>query len=442
MKMLPFNSSPSRRRFLQGAALAAAPVIVPSRLLGSAAPSNTLNVGIVGSGNRFRAHFSGFSTIPGVRIAAVCDIWPQRAQDAKAAADKANGDATCRAYHDFRELIAQPGIDIVTVAAPDHWHALVAVEAANHGKHIYLEKPFAYSIEEGRAVANTVRRNGVILQHGTQQRSMATFQRVTYLARHGYLGEIDTVYAISPKGETGGDPGQTEMPQGYDYEFFTGPAPRTPFFTELAIRKGTPGWYFTSVFGGGWITAWGSHHVDSAQFALGKDHEAPLRVEAVGSFPAEGAFDTADSWHAEFTYADGKKLIYLTADRPECPRIGGNIVVLGQEGWAAADRGKAQSNPANLMEMTWPADDPALQLMDRGGQADHFANFIDVIREGAHQNAPMEIGRLSTSLCHMTSIAIEAQRPLQWDGEKETFVNDPAANRLLGRPMRAPWKLG
>ena len=440
-KKLPVFS-PSRRRFLQGAALTAAPMLAPSRIFGAAAPSNTLNAGIVGCGNRFRAHFAGLSSLPGVRIAAVCDIWPQRARDAKAEVDKLNSDSSCKAYHDFRELTANPAIDIVTVAVPDHWHALVAVEAANRGKHIYLEKPFAYSIEEGRALADAVKRNGVILQHGTQQRSMATFQRVTYLARHGYLGNVDTAYAISPKGETGGDPARTEMPEGYDYEFFNGPAPRTPFFTELAIRKGTPGWYFTSVFGGGWITAWGSHHVDSAQFALGKDGEAPVKVEAVGSYPEEGVFDTAYSWHAEFTYADGKKLIYLTRDRPECPRDGGDMVILGDKGWASADRGKAQSNPANLMEMTWPADDPDLQLMDRGGQADHFANFIDAIREGARLNAPMEIGRLSTSLCHLTGIAIETQRPLQWDPAKETFVNDPVASRLLGRPPRAPWKLG
>lgn len=422
-------------------ALLGAPLIVPTRLFGREAPSRTLHVGIVGSGARCGAHTTEFSRIPGVRVVAVCDIWDERTQAAKTRVDRANGDTRCRAYHDFRELVADPEVDIVSVAVPDHWHALVAIEAAFHGKHIYLEKPFAYSVEEGRAIINAVDLNGVMLQHGTQQRSASTFQRATYLARHGYLGRVDKVYAISPNGPQGGDPTRAHPPEGYDFDFFTGPAPRIPFFAELALRPGTPGWYFTSIFGGGWVTAWGSHHVDSAQFALGKDHEAPVRVEAEGSYPDAGAWDTAYEWVAEFTYADQSKLIYTTPNRPECPEAGGDILVVGDEGWVAATRTSVYSNPPGLVERTWPRDDPALQLMDRGGQADHFGNFINAIRDGVRQNAPMEVGHLSTTLCHLTNIGIEAQRPLHWSAANEAFVKDAQANRLLGRPMRAPWKL-
>jgi predicted dehydrogenase len=433
----------SRKDFLLGSAgAAAAPTIIPAGVLGSGAPSNTLNVAIVGCGGRSRTHIRDFSSIPGVRVVAVCDIWDKRAQEAKASVDAANGDTQCRTYKDFREMIAHPEVDIVTVAAPDHWHALVAIEAANRGKHIYLDKPFAYSIEEGRAIINAVKRNGVILQHGTQQRSMSTFQRPTYLARHGFLGNVDTAYAISPVGHIGGDPTPAEPPQDFDFDFFTGPAPKIPFFTEMAIRKGTPGWYFMRPFCSGWLTAWGSHHVDSAQFAMGKDHEAPVSIEASGLYPETGAFDAAYSWYAEFKYADGKKMIYCTSDRPECPKVGGNVVMLGDRGWAAATRGQLLTHPANLLETAWPLDDPALQLMDRGGQREHFVNFIDAIRYGVRQNGPMEVGHLSTSLCHLAGISIETQRSLVWDAKTETIVNDPQANRLLGRSMRAPWKLG
>lgn len=419
----------------------AAPLILPSRLFGAEAPSRTLNVAIAGSGGRSRSHIADFSRIPGVRVVAVCDIWPERTKERKAEVDKLNGDTHCKTFHDYREMLADPEIDIVTVAAPDHWHALIAIEAANRGKHIYLEKPFAYSVEEGRAVVDAVKRNGVMLQHGTQQRSTSYFQRATWLAKHGFLGNISKVYAISPVGHIGGDPTDTRIPEGYDYDFFTGPAPRTPFFRELAIRKGTPGWYFTSSFGGGWVTAWGSHHVDSAQFALGKDHEAPVKIEAEGKYPETGIFDTSHSWHAELTYADGKKLIYLTRDRPECPKIPGEIVVVGEEGWVAATRGKVWSNPANLVERAWPKDDPELQLLDRGGQADHFRSLVDAIRDGTRLTAPVGPGHLSTALCHLTNIGIEVQRPLRWDGKKEIIIDDPQANRLLGRPMRNPWKL-
>ena len=437
----------NRRQFLQSSAFAAAPLILPSRLFGQNAPSKTLNVGIVGCGNRFRAHQS-IGALPGVRVVAVCDIWADRANIAKTQIDETNGDTHCKTYEDFRELIADAEVDVVTVGAPDHWHALIAIAAANAGKHIYLEKPFAYSVEEGRAVINAVKRNGVILQHGTQQRSTSTFQRATYLAQGGFLGDVNTVYAISHPGPSGGDPTKRQIPEGYNYDLFTGPAPKTPFYLDLATRTGTaarggtPGWYFTSVFGSGWITAWGSHHVDSAQFALGKDHEAPVKVEAEGKYPETGVFDTAHSWYAEFTYADGKKLIYCTPDRPECPKVErANIVVLGEKSWVAANRAKVWSNPPSLIERNWPKDNPALQLMDRGGQFDHFKNFVDAIRDGGRLNAPMEIGHQSTTLCHLTSIGIETQRPLTWDGAVERFVNDPQADRLLGRPMRAPWKL-
>lgn len=438
----------SRRQFLYGSAAAlAVPLVLPSRLFGLTAPSNTLNVGIIGCGNRFRTHKT-IGQIPGVRVMAVCDVWDERARVGKSQVDEMYGNDRCKAYGDFRDLIADAEVDVVLVGAPDHWHALIAIAAANAGKHIYLEKPFAYSVDEGRAVINAVRRNGVLLQHGTQQRSSAPFQRAAYLAQGGCIGHVDTVYAISPPGPSGGDPSKTQIPAGHNYELFTGPAPKTPFYLDMvtrsgtAARGGTPGWYFTSVFGGGWVTAWGSHHVDSAQFTLGKDHEAPIKVEAEGLYPETGMFDTAYSWVAELTYADGKKIIYCTPDRPECPKMpGANIIAVGETGWVAAHRGKVWSSQPGLTERNWPKDNPALQLMDRGGQMDHFKSLVDAIRYGTPVNAPMEIGQLSTTLCHLTRIGIETQRPLHWNGTAERFVNDPQADRLLGRVMRAPWKL-
>jgi predicted dehydrogenase len=430
-----------RRHFLRAGALAAAPLILPSRLFGAEAPSRRLNVAIAGGGTRCRAHASMFSQIPGVRVVAVCDVWSKRATAAKRMIDKLNGDTACKAFHDYREMIAEPEVDIVTVAVPDHWHALVAIEAANHGRHIYLDKPFAYSVEEGRAVVEAVKRNGVILQHGTQQRSRSHFQRAVQLCRLGHIGRIKRVYAISPPGPVGGDPTPVAPPDGLDYEFFNGPAPTTPYVEGLSDRQGTPGWYFTSVFGGGWVTAWGSHHVDCAQWALGKDHEAPVKVEARGSYPETGAWDTAWEWYSEYEYADGGKLVYLTANRAENPGVPGNIVAVGDKGWIAASRGGFASNPAHLGRLILPKDDPEFQLVERGGDLDHFKNFIDTIRLGARQNGPMMPGHLSTTLCHLTNIAIQTQRPMRWDGSSEKFVGDPQADRLLGRAMRAPWKL-
>jgi predicted dehydrogenase len=432
-------------------------MILPSGLFGKSQVSRQLNVGILGCGDRGPAHARHFFKIPNVRIRAVCDIWPLRAGQFRDFINETQEDDRCKVYHDFRELCADPEIDMVTVAVPDHWHALAAIEAVKNGKHVYLEKPLAYSVEEGRAVLDAVQRGGVIVEHGTQQRSISSFQRATYLAHHGHLGEVNTVYAISPPGPIGGDPTETRMPDGYDYDFFTGPAPRTPWYTELAIRKakegpgwdfsrafggpwkGTAGWYFNQVFGGGWVTAWGSHHVDSAQFALGKDQETPVRVEFEGNYPETGAFDTAYSWYGEYTYADGKKLIYCTSDRPEAPKEAGNIMVIGEKGTVSATRGKMWAHPGSLLERAWPLDDPGLQALDE--TQDHVKNWVDAITEGTPLAAPIEIGHRSTTLCHLANIGIEIQRPFEWDGRTETIKDDPLANRLLGRPLRDPWKL-
>ncbi len=430
----------SRRQFVKGTALAVtAPLIVPASVFGKLSPSNTLNVGIVGCGDRFSAHSGSLNRIPGVRVTAVCDIWTERAKNAKATIDGMNKDTNCKEYHDFREMIRSADIDIVTVAAPDHWHALVAIEAAKAGKHIYLEKPFAYSVEEGRAVVDAVNKSGVILQHGTQQRSMTHFQRAAYCVREGLIGDVDVVYAISPYGPQGGDMTESAPPDGYDFDLFTGPAPKIPFYKELAIRQGTSGWYFTSIFGGGWVTAWGSHHVDSAVSALGKDHEAPVKVEAKGSYPAQGAWDTAYEWNAEFTYADGKKLVYCTPKY--APPAGGNVIAVGSRGWVSAWRGGMRCNPGNLWTTPWPRGDREFPNIYDGARGDHFYNFIAAIRYGEKLMAPKEIGHLTTKLCHLTNIGIEVQRPLQWDDKQERFVNDDQANMLLGRPMRAPWRV-
>lgn len=429
----------TRGGFLAGAALASLPLILPSRLFGATSPSNTLNIGVIGCGIRGGAHISGFMNIPGARILGVCDVYEKKLIAVKQWVDQRAKNQACKAYRDYRELIANPEIDIITIAAPDHWHALVAIEAARHGKHIYLEKPFAYSIEEGRAVIEAVDQAGVLLLNGTQQRSNMYFQRAAYLARHGHLGEVQKVYAISPAGPTGGNPTPTEIPSDLDFDFFTGPANKIPYYKELTDRPGTPGWYFMQNFCSGWVTAWGAHHVDSAMHALGKDHEAPVKIEARGSYPSTGAFNTANKWTSEITYSDGKKLIYLTSDQKGAPA--GNIFIVGSKGWASATRSSLTCNPPHLSESVWPQNDPEFECLLKGGEGDHYWNLINMIRYGEKNRAPKEISHLSTTLCHLTSIGIELQRPLEWNGKTERFINDDTANRWLGRAMRAPWKI-
>ena len=426
-------ASLNRRGFLRNSLAAAVPLITPSLLRAAAPPpSGRLQIAVIGSGGRGRDHTRVWSSMPAeCRLMAVCDVNRTQAASAKSIADAAYQDKASTVHSDFREVISRDDIDAVSIATPDHWHALIALAAIRAGKHVYLEKPLAYTVEQGRALVTAVGRHGVVLQQGTQQRSSSTFQRAAWLARSGKLGRLQSAIAISPYGPQGGDPTPATPPPEIDYNFWLGPAPEVPYTPGRCHGDGGIGWYHISDYSGGWVTAWGSHHVDCAQWALGKDHEAPVAVEAKGEFPTTGVFDTCYKWRAEFRYADGVKLIFATPKEAESTN---NVLIVGDEGWVSASRGRIDAYPKSLLALqpgplaeAWPTN--------------HFRNFLNAIREGGEPASPVDSAHLSTTLCHLCNIAIVLQRPLRWDGTRERFIDDPVADRMLTSPMRAPWNL-
>ncbi len=433
MKTSVFPHLRSRRSFLKGSLAAAFPLAIPSALNGAAVPpSKRFHLGVIGVGGQGAGlHVRTWTGLPESRLVAVCDVNRNAAAAAKAQADSAQGDQACTACHDFRELLERDDIDAVSIAVPDHWHALIALAAIRAGKHVYLEKPVAYTVEQGRALADAVNRYGVVLQNGTQQRSMSTFQRAAWLARSGRLGRVHTAIATSPEGPQGGDPKPADPPKEIDYDFWLGPAPWKPYTPGRCSGHGGVGWYHIRDYSGGWITAWGSHHVDCAQWALGKDREAPVSVEAQGEFAKQGVYDTCFKWRAEFTYADGMKLVFATP-READGRM--DVLIRGDQGWVCANRESIDAYPKSLLaEQPGPLADP--------WPTHHFQDFLHAIRDGREPAAPIAPAHLSTTLCHLANIAIVLQRPLRWDGTTESFKDDPVANRMLSSPMRAPWNL-
>lgn len=422
----------NRRGFLRGSLAASLPLAFPNILrAANIPPSQRLNLAVIGAGSRGGDHTRAWTGVPESRMAAVCDVNRNHAQRVKAAADSAQGNKDCAVYADFRELLARDDIDAVSIAVPDHWHAIIALHAIRAGKHVYLEKPVAYTVEQGRALVEAVSKYGVVLQNGTQQRSMSTFQRATWLARAGKLGKVHTAIATSPYGPQGGDPNPAAPPPEIDYEFWLGPAPHKPYTPGRCDGSRGAGWYHIRDYSGGWITAWGSHHVDCAQWALGKDHEAPVAVEAKGEFAKSGVYDCCYKWRAEFTYADGVKLIFATPNEAEGKM---DVFIQGDQGWVCANRGTIDAHPKSLL-----AEQPGA-LADPW-PADHFRDFLHAIRDGRQPAAPIEVSHLSTTLCHLANISIVAQRPLRWDGKRERFISDPLADRMLAAPLRSPWTL-
>jgi predicted dehydrogenase len=433
MNTIPHSATAlSRRGFLRCTLTASIPLAAPSLLRAGRLPAPArLNLGVIGVGGQGSGHARTWTGVPESRLVAVCDVNRAQAEKAKAAADAAQGDKSCAAYGDFRELLARDDIDAVSIAVPDHWHALIALAALRAGKHVYLEKPLAYSVDQGRALVETVRRYGMVLQHGTQQRSMSTFQRAAWLAQSGRLGRVHTATATSPNGPAGGDPTPATPPPEIDYEFWLGPAPWKPYTPGRCHGHGGVGWYHIREYSGGWVTAWGSHHVDCAQWALGKDHEAPVSVEATAQFPQTGVFDTCMTWRSEMVYADGTKLVFAT------PAEGAgrmDVLIEGDAGWVAANRGAIDAHPKSLL-----AEQPGPPA--ESWSTHHFRDFLQAIREGRDPASPVEVSHLSTTLCHLTNIAAVLQRPLRWDGKRERFIDDPVADRMLATPLRSPWNL-
>ena len=434
----------TRREFLKSSAGAAMliPTIVPASVFGADAPSERITVGAIGVGRMGNGDLGEALGLGHVQVIAVCDVDSNRAKAAKDRVEKhyankkaGGGYKGCTPYGDFRELIARNDIDAVQIATPDHWHIIPAIEAAKAGKDIFMQKPMSLAIHEGRILSDTVRRYGRIFQIGSQQRSDSRFRQACELVRNGRIGELKTV-----KVGFGTDPGTTPaapmpVPDALDYDFWLGPAPWAPYTEDRVHPQNSltarPGWLRISDYGAGMITGWGSHHLDIAQWAMGTEYTGPVEIQGEAEFPKDGLWDVHGDFRIEYTYANGVKVI--CADEK---KVKGGVKFEGDKGWVWVTRGRIDAEPKSILQETIGAGETKLYVSNN-----HKGNFYDCVKSRAPTIAPVEVGHRSCSACLLGDIAMRTGRKLQWDPAKERFVNDDAANRMLSRPMRAPWRL-
>jgi len=436
---VPERRGVTRRDFLKGAAAAVAGpyLIAPSALAvsGRPAPSDRIVMGCIGVGGMGTGDMRDFLGNADVQIVAACDIDGRRRQVAKKgleqhyAAQLAKGTYKgCATYNDFRELLAREDIDAVSIATPDHWHCLLGIAAAEAGKDMYIEKPLSLTIAEGRALSDAVKRYGRVFQHGTQQRSEGNFRFACELALNERIGKLHTIKVGSPaSGEAGVEP-PMPVPKDFDYDMWLGPAPWAPY-TEKRCR--TPHWYFISDYTIGFVSGWGVHHVDIAQWGNGTQLTTPIEIEGRGVFPKDGLCDTATAWRVECKYANGVKMIY--ADNKK-ERQG--VRFEGTKGWVWVKRGEIDAQPKSLLTSVIGPNEVHLYE-----SKNHRRNFLDCVKTRKQTIAPVEVAHRSTTICHLTQIALLTQRKLEWDPGRELFVNDPEANRYISRAMRSPWHL-
>lgn len=390
-------------------------------------------MGAIGTGSRGVPVMADAWRREGVEFVAICDVDAKHRRDCKTELAKskvekiAAGADKLEEYGDFRELLARPDIDAVTIVTPDHWHALVAVEAMRRGKDVYCEKPLTLTLNEGRAMVETARANKTVFQTGSQQRSDARFRLACELVRNGRLGAIRRVETRIGQNPRGGPFPEKPVPEGLDWNFWLGPTPEVPY-REMNCHYEFRWW---RAYSGGKMTDWGAHHNDIAQWALGKDDTGPVSVRGEGEEPARepGYYDWHPDFRVEYAYADGVELV--------CMAKGENGVKFeGEKGWIFVSRSKIEASDPALIEEPLPGD--AVRLYHSN---DHMGNFMSCLATRERPICDVEIGHRSVSVCHIGNIALLLGRELRWDPAAERFLDDEDANRMLFRPYRSPWTL-
>jgi len=415
------------------------PYIVSSSALGKSggvAAGNRIVLGCIGMGIQGTGLMREFLGHRDVRVAAVCDVSKNQRQKARNLVDRHYGDKGCAAYNDFRELCARSDIDAVCIATPDHWHVLVSLEAARSGKDIYTEKALGLSLAADKALRRTCRKYGTVFQWGTQQRSGRNFRFGCELVRNGRIGRLHTILVGAPYDFAFPNQPTEAVPKDLDYDLWLGPAPWSPY-TYQRCRPWTSEesygiWYHISDYCLGGIGGyWGVHHVDIAQWGHGTDHTGPVETEGTAVFPTDGLADCATSWKVYHRYADGVTMIYTDNQQNKQ-----GVVFQGTRGWVHVRRSGIWTQPESLLTTVIGPDE--IHLTD---SKNHQRNFLDAVKTRQRTVCPIEVAVRSDTVCHLTDIATRLGRKLQWDPEKENFVNDRQAKRMLTRPMRSPWHL-
>jgi predicted dehydrogenase len=378
----------------------------------------------MGSGN-----LGGFLGDPRCQVLAVCDVDKNNLEGARKRVNTHYGNDDCSAYKDFRELVARDDIDVISLATPDHWHALPAIAAAKSGKDVYGEKPFSHDLREGRAMVRAITQYGRVWQTGSWQRSTGDFRFACELVRNGRIGKVHTVEVGLPTGGPGGNAPFTDPPPNLDYNLWCGPAPWAPYSADRTHWN----WRWQMDYGGGQLMDWVGHHGDIAQWGLGTEHTGPVELNPVDAdFPKTGIWDAATRYRIECTFANGAKMIVQNAEGPH--RMGARWV--GTDGWVWVDRGGFETQPKSLMtEKIGPEE------LNLYRSTNHIGNFVDCVQSRRLTITPAEVAHRSASLGHLCVIAIGLGRKLRWNPDKEEFLDDPAANGRLGKATREPWSL-
>lgn len=435
----PYSGSRiNRRQFLAltGAALAL-PTLVPSRVLGAQGPSQRITLGLVGCGGMGVSNAQAFLKEEDCQIVAACDVDKTHLGHAVNVVNEHYQNKDCRPYHDFRELMARSDIDAVMLALPDHWHELVAVEAAGRKKDIYGEKPLARTIAEQQAIVKAVQKNHRIWQTGSWQRSVTTFRKAAEIVRNGLIGEVTHVEVGLPSGHNdSGKTGQymtpSDPPAELDYDFWLGPSQMMPYIRGRIHKN----WRWNYNTGGGQLLDWIGHHCDIAHWGCDFDDSGPSEIEGQGEFPPKDAvWNTCTRYRIELKYPRNITMTIAGGYKD----IRGGTKWIGTKGWVWVNRGGFEASNEDWRDYrVLPEELRKVKLYE---SSNHHRNFLDCVKSRKPTITPVETAHHSAIPGHLGLISMLVKRKIKWDAPKERILDDAEASGLLTRAYRKPWKL-
>jgi predicted dehydrogenase len=457
----------SRRQFLAttGAALAL-PTIVPSSVFGQsdkAAPSNRVTLGVVGWGMQGPSNTDALLALKDCQVVAACDLDKNALNQAVGTINGHYGNQDCKAYHDYREMMARKDIDAVMIAVPDHWHMLLSLEALNNGKDVYGEKPLAKTIAEQQAMVKAVQKNNRIWQTGSWQRSVQNFRKASEIVRNGLIGKVTRVEVGLPSGHTDfarsepafrqklaaknlpatrpsavvpGTPAWdavvSEPPAELDYETWIGPSKMEPYI-QARVHKD---WRWNYNTGGGQLMDWIGHHCDIAHWGLDFDNSGPSEIEGHGDFPpANAVWNTSTKYRIELKYPND--IAMTIAGGYNDIRQGTKWI--GADGWVWVNRGEFDSSNPEFRDFKELPDNLAKVRLYKSNN--HQANFIECVKSRKPTITPIETAHHSAIPGHLGLISMMVGRKIKWDVQSEKILDDDGAMKLTTRNYRGPWKM-
>lgn len=406
------QQSPSRREFLKTAGAASAAIAIPYVITSAALgddkrppASDRIVMGGIGIGNMGRGDQGAFLGRPDVQYVAVCDVRKGAREHAKGQVDNRYKNKDCKAYTDFREVLARTDIDAVHVATPDHWHAIMVIDACRSGKDVYCQKPETRTLREGPLMIDAARRYSRVVSGGSQ-RVLEDYRGLVSKCWGGELGVIKSINVnVGPPSQACNLPGQT-TPDDIDWELWLGPAPWAPYNKQRCDGNfGTNGgsWRSYTDYSGGAMTDWGAHHFGGATFAV----------------------DVRELQPQEITFQEEKGRPYLTFHYPNGLLFHHNKPNMGHL--------QVEGTPGEKR-----AAKPVPTYKGKGGI---YGDFIECVKTREKPFRDIELAVNTVALSHLGTIAYTLKRSLKWDSAAQTFSGDEEANRLLDRARREPWQI-